>query len=191
MASAVISCNRNIEAVSEDMNRLADAASRNIAERFGEGTDSSVWIFQPEFQRAVDAISSSKKDMVVRISAAGNLVRGEPIRTSLSLYPNEEIYSANEYIFSHEYEMNNEDDAEKIVRNFLSEVNLAATTKGILPDPITGSVGVMEGSQLYELMDEIGKAHGKITLTARAREDVKSIGPLRLNIKVEQKAKRK
>ena len=192
LASAVIVGGRSTEKISEDMNKLANMASENIAERFGDDDiDASVWIYQPEFQRAVETISQNSKDVVVRISAAGNLVRGEPIRTSLSLYPNEEIFSAGEFIFSHEYEVNTEDDSEKIVREFLTEVNHVAVSRGILSDPITGSVGVMDSAQLYELIDELEKARGKIRLTARAREDVKTIGPLRLNIKLEQKAKTK
>lgn len=190
LASAVISGNRNEEAVSNDINKLADKASENIANRFGESSaDNSIWIYQPEFQNAVDKISESKKDVVVRITAAGNLVRGEPIRTSLLLYPNEEIYTANEYIFSHEYEVKTVEDIEAIVREFLTEVNHAAVSKGVLPDPITGNVGVLEGTQLYELMDEIGKTRGKFNLTARARENVNSLGPLRLNIKIDQRKK--
>lgn len=184
LASAVISGGRSESKISEDLNRLADMASKNIAERFGDTADSSVWIYQPEFQNAVDTISKNKKEVVVRISAAGNLVHGEPVRTSLSLYPNEDIYDKNDYIFSHEYEVKNEDDAELIIQEFLAEVNRAAVTKGILPDPITGSVGVMDGDQLYKLLEEIGTVQRKVRLTARAREDVKSIGPLRLNIKV-------
>lgn len=189
LASAVISGNRSVDEIAEDMSKLANDASNNIAERFGNSQDSSIWIYQPEFQRAIDTISSGKKDMVVRITAAGNLVRGEPVRTSLSLYPNEKIYNAGEYIFSHDYEIASEEDAEIIVRNFLIEVNHAAISKGILPDPISGSVGVMGGSQLYDLLAEIGKLHGKIKLTARSLDNVHSIGPLRLSIKVEQKGK--
>ena len=189
LASAVIGGGRSEEKISSDLNQLADAASKNIAERFGGETDTSVWIYQPEFQNAVSTISKSKKDVVVRIAAAGNLVRGEPIRTSLSLYPNEDIFSAGEYIFSHDYEIKTADDVESIVREFLVEVNHVAVSKGVLPDPMTGSVGVLNGTQLYELMDEIEKAHGKITLTARARDAVTSIGPLRLNIKVTQRKK--
>ena len=190
LASGIIGGGRSEEKISSDLNQLADAASKNIAERFGGETDTSVWIYQPEFQNAVNTISKSKKDVVVRIAAAGNLVRGEPIRTSLSLYPNEDIFSAGEYIFSHDYEIKTADDVESIVREFLVEVNHVAVSKGILPDPMTGSVGVLNGTQLYELMDEIEKAHGKITLTARARDAVTSIGPLRLNIKVTQRNKK-
>ena len=190
LATAVINGKRSVDEIAEDLNELANSASRSIAGRFGEETDNAVWIYQPEFQRAIDTISENKKDMAVRITAAGNLVRGEPIRTSLSIYPNEKIYNAGEYIFSHNYEVQSADDAERIVREFFVEVNHSAVEKGILADPITGSVGVMDGEQLYSLVEKLEKAHGKITLTARAREDVYSIGPLRLNIKFVQKGKK-
>ena len=188
LASSVIRGSREIEEIAFDLNVLADTASRNIAERFGSGVDTSVWIYQPEFQEAVENIAASNQDMVVRITAAGNLVRGEPIRTSLNIYPNNEIYSAGEFVFADEYEVQREEDADSIVQRFLAEINRVAVAKGVLPDPITGSVGVMEGSQLYELIDELENARGKIKLTAYAREDTRSIGPIRLNIRLEQKA---
>ena len=191
LASASITGNRPAEAVAVDMNKLANVASRNIAERFGEDIgDTSVWIYQPEFQSAVDTISESSGDIVVRISAAGNLVRGEPVRTSLSLYPNELIYTANEYIYSNEYEVKTDEDAENIVRDFFAEINRLAVERGVLADPLTGNVGVMDGAQLYELMEKLENSRGKVTLTARARDEVKSIGPLRLNIDFKQRNKK-
>ena len=189
LASSVIRGSREIEEIAFDLNVLADTASRNIAERFGSGVDTSVWIYQPEFQEAVENIAASNQDMVVRITAAGNLVRGEPIRTSLNIYPNNEIYSAGEFVFADEYEVQREEDADSIVQRFLAEINRVAVAKGVLPDPITGSVGVMEGSQLYELVDELENTRGKIRMTAYAREDTRSIGPIRLNIRLEREAK--
>ena len=189
LASSVIRGSREVEEIAFDLNVLADTASRNIAERFGSGVDTSVWIYQPEFQEAVENIAASNQDMVVRITAAGNLVRGEPIRTSLNIYPNNEIYSAGEFVFADEYEIQREEDADAIIQRFLAEINRVAVAKGVLPDPITGSVGVMEGSQLYELIDELENTRGKIRLTAYAREDTRSIGPIRLNIRLERESK--
>ena len=57
----------------------------------------------------------------------------------------------------------------------------------ILTDPLTGSVGRMEATQLYEIFDSLSAAKGKVQLTATAREKTESNGPLRLNIKLEQK----
>ena len=70
----------------------------------------------------------------------------------------------------------------------MTEINRIAVDRGILSDPLTGSVGRMEGTQVYEVLDSLLSVKGKVKLTAAAREDTDSNGPLRLNIKIEQKA---
>lgn len=187
LSSGVIKANQSSEKIAEAINQLADAATRNISERFGEDIDSSVWIYQPELNSAIEKISGSQQDMILRITAAGNLMRGEPIRTSLAVYPNNPVYSKGEFVFSKGYEVGAAGNAQIIVQDFLAEVNRAAVEKGVLSDPITGSVGVIDGEQLYEIIDSVSKAHGKIYLTAYAGENTTSIGPLRLNIKLVQK----
>ncbi len=187
LSSGVINPNQSAEKIAADINKLADEASGNISARFGETIDSSVWIYQPELNRAIETISKSKQDMVLRITAAGNLVRGEPIRTALSLYKNDSVFDKGEFIFSKTYDVVKEADAEIILQNFLSEINRAAVGRGILADPISGSVGIIDGDQLYEVMDSVGKIRGKVYLSAYAKDATTSIGPLRLNIKVEQR----
>jgi len=188
LSSGVIGANQSAEKIAEDINHLADTASKNISAKFGETIDSSVWIYQPELDKAIETISKSRQDMILRISAAGNLVRGEPIRTSLSLYPNNAVYSKGEFVFAKGYEITKADDAEFIVQDFLSAVNHAAVDKGILADPITGSVGIIDGDQLYSIIDSVEKVRGKVYLSAYSRENTTSMGPLRLNIKVGQRS---
>lgn len=186
LASSVIQSNRSPEEIAADINIIADEASRNIAERFGDNSDSTVWIYQPEFQQAVEDIIASGQNTVLRIIAAGNLIRGEPIRTRIAMFPNNLVYKVGERVFLGEYEVASDTDSDAIVKDFFGNVNQSAVAKGILADPITGTVGVMEGTQLYELVDEIESVRGKIRLTANAREDTYSIGPLRLNIQIQQ-----
>lgn len=183
-ASGVIAGNRPAAEVEKDIDALADKATQSIVEKYDGNFDGSILIYEPELQDTIEKISSSQQDMILRISAAGNLVRGEPIRTSLSLYPNNHVYNKDEMIFAANYQVDDADDAEYILRMFLSEVNRAAVAKGILTDPITHAVGVMEGSQLYELLDEISNVRGKIRLVAYSRDDTNAIGPLRLNIEL-------
>ena len=187
LASGIIKSNQNAEQISEEINEMADAASRNISERFGQEIDSSVWVYQPELNQAIEKISKSRQDMILRITAAGNLVRGEQIRTSLSLYPNIPIYSKGEFIFAKGYEIQNNYDAAGIVQDFLAAVNHAAVEKGILSDPITGSVGIIDSEQLYGIIEAVEKVRGKVYLSAYAGENTTSFGPLRLNIKVGQR----
>ena len=77
---------------------------------------------------------------------------------------------------------------EGILQDFLTEINQIAVEKGILADPLTGSVGRMEAEQLYEIFEALSSAKGKVQLTATAREKTESNGPLRLNIKLEQRS---
>ena len=173
--------------IANEINELANAANQNLVERFGESDDNSLWIYQPELQRVISELEQSGREMVLRITAAGNIVRGEPVRATFALYPNELIFKKGELVISKSYEVNSETALEVVIRDFLMSVNRAAVDKGILADPITGSVGRLDGNQLYDIFGAITSARGKISLTAYALEDTTSQGPLRLKIKVTQR----
>ena len=152
LASGIIKSGRTAEEISADINALAEHATRSLIERFGGDHDNSVWIYQPEFQNVVEQIEASPRDTVLRISAAGNLVRGEPVRAKLEIYPNELIFRKGERILSKTYELNEDSAPEMSLQDFLTEINGIAIERGILSDPLTGSVGRMEGTQLYEVL---------------------------------------
>ena len=189
LASGVFKSGLTGDEIANEINALAEVATQNLIQRFGEneGDDNSVWIYQPELQRVIGELENSGRDMVLRITAAGNIVRGEPVRATLELYPNELIFNKDELIITKSYEVNSETALEVVVRDFLMSVNRAAVDKGILADPLTGSVGRLDGEQLYEIFGAITSARGKISLTAYALEDTTSQGPLRLKIKVTQR----
>lgn len=191
IASGVIRGGRSNEEVAADMEMLAALANRNASARFGsDRSDEDIWIYRPEYEAAVETIAHSKQDIVVRIVAASNLVRGEEVRTTLTLYPNSIIYKDKEFIIARPYDLGLGDDseAEQTVMNFLKDVNFAATAKGILPDPLRGTVGVMEGAQFYEVVAQLKGQRGPIVLSAYANGDTDASGPLRLKIKVEKYA---
>ena len=188
LASGIIRGGQTAEEISNAINALAEQATQLLIARFGGDEDNSVWIYQPELQRVIGEIESGGRDVVLRISAAGNLVRGEPVRSRLEVYPNNLVFKKGEVILSKEYELSGEENQpELILRDFLTEINQIAVEKGSLADPLTGSVGSMDGTQLYEIIDSLMTAKGKVLLTAKARNEPTSIGPLRLNIKLEQR----
>lgn len=189
LASGVIRGHRSQEEIRSDMQALAQLATRNVSARLGvDMSDQEVWVYQPEFEAAVQQIASSPQDMVVRFVAAGNLVRGEAVRSSLELYKNSIIYQEKEFILARPYHLraNDSQAAEQIVMDFLREINRAATAKGVLPDPLRGTVGVIEGSQFYGVVHEVERSAGDIVLSAYARQATDAQGPLRLDMKLEQ-----
>ena len=188
IASGVIRGNRPAAEVEADMQALAQLASRNVSARLGQDvSDKEVWIYKPEYESAVQTIAKSPQDMVVRVVAAGNLIRGEDIRASLQLYKNSVIYQDKEFIIARAYQLKGGNgEAEQTVMSFLKEVNAAASGKGILQDPIRGSVGVMDGAQFYDIVNNLSGRRGTVVLSAYARGNTDALGPLRLNIRAEQ-----
>ena len=113
-------------------------------------------------------------------------MRGEPVRTSLKIYKNDKVFDKDEFIAAKAYDIREGISAEQVVRDFLTEVNHAASARGVLSDPITGAVGVMEGTQFYQIVDAVSETKGPIQLTAYARDATDTFGPLRLVVKLEQ-----
>ena len=72
--------------------------------------------------------------------------------------------------------------------NFLKDVNFAAVNRGILQDPLQGTVGVMEGAQFYEIVAQLRGQRGPMILSAYANGNTDALGPLRLKINVEKGA---
>ena len=187
IASGTIPAGLSHEEIERGMAGIAQLGTRNISTRLGENhTDQDIWIYGPEYDAAVHAIEQSSVDMIVRIVAAGNLVRGDEIRASIELYPNRVIYHDGELIIARVYAPEGLGNAaEQSVMAFLREVNAAASAKGILPDPIRGTVGVIEGAEFYGLVQELAAHTSPVVISAYANGDTDAMGPLRLKFKIE------
>ena len=186
ISSGVVRGSRPEPEVADDIATLVQLANRNVSIRLGKDSGEEIWIYQPEFVAAVSNISKSPQDMIVRIVAAGNLVRGEPVRTTLLLYKNSIIYKDQEFVISRVYEFhkNGEAAAEQVLMDFLQRVNQAAAARGMLPDPLRGTVGVMQGAEFYDLAKELSGMDGSVTVSAYSKGSTDALGPLRLDLRL-------
>lgn len=190
IASGIIPAGLSHDEIERGLAGIAQLGTRNISARLGENhTDQDIWIYRPEYEAAIRAIEESSADMIVRIVAAGNLVRGDEIRASIELYPNRVIYRDGELIIARVYapEVLGR-GTEQSVMAFLREVNAAAAAKGILPDPIRGTVGVIEGAEFYALVQDLAGRTGVVVISAYADGDTDAMGPLRLKFKIENES---
>ncbi len=144
-----------------------------------------LWISRADFEQALSALSSTPEDVIVRISSSGNTIYGEPVIGHIELFPNRPVYSKGDVVHSEILNPGqNAKEAEETVILFLQKVNAAAIKQGILPDPIQGTVGVMSGSQLYDTINKVKRYSGKVVLTAVAKDDTYTAGPLKIEISV-------
>ncbi|EGO62921.1 DUF3084 domain-containing protein [Acetonema longum] len=145
----------------------------------------AIWVSQNEFNKVVRQLTDSSQDYVVRVSAAGNTVYGEPVVAQLDLFPNYLVYAKGAKVYSEEISLDRDPQkAEELVLNFLQQVNAQAIKQGILPDPIQGTVGVVSGSHLFDTVNKVKRSRDTLELSAIATKDIYTIGPLQIEIKV-------
>jgi len=145
-----------------------------------------LWVGQSDFDKAVSEMVATHQDVIVRISAGGNTVYGEPVVGHLSIFPNHHIYKQGQLIYMTIIDVGqNSNQAEVAVMDFLQQVNATAIKQGILPDPIQGTVGAISGTEFYDAVNVAKRYKGKVTLTATAQNDIYTAGPLKIDIHIQ------
>ena len=144
-----------------------------------------LWISKADFDQVVSLISGTPEDIIIRISSTGNTIYGEPVIGRIDLFPNRLVYQKDSIVYSDIVDAGNTtQQSEETLLQFLQRVNQKAIEQGILPDPLQGTVGEMSGSQLYETINKVKRAGGKVELTAVAKNDIHAVGPLKIEVKV-------
>ena len=175
--------NDTVKALSE----VIDTTNQSIIEKLSiqDKNLEVLWIGQAEFDKAAAQITAAKQDVIVRLTAGGNTVYGEPIVGHISTFPNNHIYNQGQTIHMAIMDVGPYNtQAEETVMLFLQQVNAAAVKQGIIPDPIQGTVGAISGTEFYDAVNSVKRYRGKVTLTATAKADTYTAGPLKLEIHI-------
>jgi uncharacterized protein (DUF3084 family) len=171
-----------------DLAKFVYETNRGILDQFGVKDKSTnvLWLPKTEFDNAATGILAGHEPQVVRLLAAGNIVYGEPVYAHIEHFPDLKIFSNGEVITSSIYKpVNNAREAEEVVLDFLRKVNAAGIKQGMLPDPLQGTVGSIDGAQLYDAVNKVKRVYGNVQLTATARGDIGTAGPLKIEIHVQ------
>lgn len=185
LASGVIKKTDDPAQIQSDLNQIIALANSKIIDKLGkEGSKDGVWIYPIEYQKAMDRLKQAKGDTVIRLIVAANLVKGDPVLTELEMHPNRVVYQENEFIYQKIYNVPVDgSNSEMLISDFLRNVNITAIDNGILPNPLTGTVGVINGNQIYAIEKALAENRGKdVLISAFAAKDTEVLGPLRLNI---------
>mgnify|MGYP000881092717 FL=1 len=147
-----------------------------------------LYISPDEFERTVQELSNSpKSSKLIRVTAAGNIITGEPALVHVNVYDNNLVYNRGREVYT-EYFTSEEiaSGAELQLLHFLHNVNRSAQSDGILPDPLSGNVGALTAVEMFDTISRM-KAYGNTGLTLRAvtTQNIFTAGPLRIEIRVE------
>ncbi len=145
-----------------------------------------LWISQSDFDKVVSEVTKMQQDVIIRISASGNTVYGEPVIGRIGVFPNHYIYRPGQTVHMAIVDVGGNAMApEETMMLFLQKVNAAAIKEGILPDPLQGTVGAMNGTEFYDAVSRLKRYNGKVTLVATAKDDTYTAGPLKIQIHIQ------
>lgn len=144
---------------------------------------------QADFNQAVERLTGSEHKKLIRIVAAQNLIRGERLIVDFDIHDNTLIFHKGDTIFEGNLDgyKDIKNDEMKVLR-FLKDLNHYAQSKGILPDPITGNVGVLEGQELIDVIQQVRALGGNADITVTAKKDIYTQGPLLIDIQVSKRS---
>lgn len=188
LATTVLPGGENRNDTAQALSEVIYKTNQNIIEKLNvEDKNLEVlWVAQSDFDKVVTLLTTTQQDVIVRISAGGNTVYGEPVVGHISVFPNQNIYKQGQTIYMTMIDVGkNSKPAETAVMDFLQQVNGVAVKQGILPDPIQGTVGAISGTEFYEAVNMVRRYNGKVTLTATAKNDTYTADPLKIQIHVQ------
>ncbi len=188
LSSSILEAGQNEEQTRQEVSSFMSRTNSLIRQRLGVTDDRAVllYISPDEFDATVQKLMRSSGTKLVRITAAGNIILGETALVNVQIYNNGLVYHKGDMIYRETIKQNDMNgNVEMQLIRFLHQVNQQAQMKGLLPDPLTGNVGAMTGSEMFEAIAQI-KACGDadVTLEAVSANDVYTAGPLHIKIHV-------
>lgn len=187
LTDAVVDENMNKEQTEQVLGSILNDINNLLKDRMNVKDKEAYLVRIPKvsFDSAVEKVSGAKNKKLVRVVAAGNLILGEPAIVEFDVFDNNLIFLKDEIIMKAEminYGNLKRPDAQ--VLHLLNDLNRYAKEKGVLPDPITGKIGQLEGQELLAVIEKVKEYRSKCMLVIRAKKDIYSEGPLLIDVEV-------
>ena len=190
LSSSVLTAGQSLDETRSQLSGIMVNINNMIRQRLNITDEKAVllYISPDEFERTVQELSNSPKDSkLIRVTAAGNIITGEPALVHVNIYDNNLVYNRGREVYTEYFTSEEiESGAELQLLHFLHNVNRSAQADGILPDPLSGNVGALTAVEMFDTISRM-KAYGNTGLTLRAvtTQNIFTAGPLRIEIRVE------
>lgn len=158
----------------------------NIARDRGAGSYEKgyIWVPETEWKKVVEALKTPD-DKLIRVFSLANIFEGEPVLISFQIFPYRLVFKKGDVLLLKV--IDGGESLEKIegkLLEILSEVNKIAQEKGVLPDPLTNTVGEISFEEFYNIAYKIKEKGKKVILKVLVDEDTYNNGPLKIRFEI-------
>lgn len=189
LSSAVVESHLNADQARQVLANVLNDTNRLLQKQLNTQEDTTlIRVLPATLEKASAELQNSAQKKLVRVVAAGNIIYGEPAWVDFVIHDDLLLYRQGETVYATDLSAySGRGNIEMSVLQFLQDVNQHATQKGVLPDPLTGNVGQVDGLQLFNTIQEIAAKGGDVNLRAVAKQDIYTEGPVRIDIIVTAK----
>lgn len=190
LSSVVLNGGMNETATRQEVSQAMSQTNTMICRRLGIKDENTVLVYiaPDEFEAVIQNLQQAgNKKKLLRVIAAGNIVLGEPTLVHIEMYDNQLVYHRGETVYETKIPAKDvTGNTELLVLRFLHNVNQKAQAKGMLPDPLTGNVGAVTVTEMFDAISKIKLYSGSnVILRAVTMNDTYTAGPLGVDIIVE------
>ncbi len=179
-----------VDNIEQELFNLLSQATGKVLELGAEPDEKTgqvLIISRREFDDLIQKISNSEDELVIRILASMNVIRGEVVIANFAILENKLVFKKDEIILSEEIPViNDPKEAENRLFSILRKVNLKALQEGVIPEPRTSLVGTISAVNLFEMVRDIVQSENNLEIIITALNDTWTTGPF----KVKMEAKR-
>lgn len=189
LSSAVVESHLSADQAQQVLANVLNDTNRLLQKQLNtqEGT-TLIRVLPATLEKASTELQDTDRKKLVRVVAAGNIIYGEPAWVEFVIHDDLLLYQQGETVYAADLSAySGRGNIEMSVLQFLQDVNQQAKQKGVLPDPLTGTVGQVDGLQLFNTIQEIAAKGGNVNLRAVAKQDIYTEGPVHIDIIVTAK----
>lgn len=186
LSQVAVSANPDLAQINIVLDQLLKKAQEVISVRGGKGAPINVSIAQSSKTATLEKLMNSKDRHVLRLIAKSNAVTGQNVVGEIRIFKSNRIYQEGELLSRQGVGSDlTREEAADILYALLKDINRKAVAKGVLPDPLSGSVGNLDSILFFDAVDRMTEPSKNVEVRVLAEKDIYTEGPVSVSIIVE------
>ncbi len=139
-------------------------------------------------KKTASRLTSTAGLKVLRLTAASNIVQGQTVSGVVRIFDRKLVFQKDAVLSKVTLKGGMKpEQAADMLYTFLKQINKKVVERGVLQDPISGTVGNLDSLEFYNIADRMSETQGNLTITFLAATDIYTEGPVNVKIEIEEK----
>lgn len=188
LGSVVVEGGTSLEKIQDQLKDLILSANELALQRGakpGKEGETVIWLSRSELSEVVQVLAANKKPIVVRLICSSNTIAGEPVVANFQLFEDKLIFQKGEVVLQGKIDGKQPENViEHQLIGLLQKVNMTAVQKGMIPDPLRGTIGTIQALEIYNTVQQVKKLNQEVEVAIIAVDNVSVSDSLRVRLQV-------